>query len=167
MPVKNVTVSEGKTILDFGQNFAGIVEIHPEFFEGETLTIRHGEILNQDGSLYTAKSSEGKGDCHLSCRGRKKRLIVQGLPIWDSVNVELSGAEYKPGMVKAYALYTNMRRTGFFECGHEKVQKLYENQVWGQKSNYVEVPTDCPQRDERMGYTGDGQVFALTGAYNF
>mgnify|MGYP000161129817 CR=1 FL=1 len=81
--------------------------------------------------------------------------------------VELSGAEYKPGMVKAYALYTDMRRTGFFECGHEKVQKLYENQVWGQKSNYVEVPTDCPQRDERMGYTGDGQVFALTGAYNF
>ena len=70
-------------------------------------------------------------------------------------------------MVKAYALYTDMRRTGFFECGHEKVQKLYENQVWGQKSNYVEVPTDCPQRDERMGYTGDGQVFALTGAYNF
>ena len=63
--------------------------------------------------------------------------------------------------------YTDMRRTGFFECGHEKVQKLYENQVWGQKSNYVEVPTDCPQRDERMGYTGDGQVFALTGAYNF
>ena len=84
MPVKNVTVSEGKTILDFGQNFAGIVEIHPEFFEGETLTIRHGEILNQDGSLY-CQSSEGKGDCHLSCRGRKKdlssKVYLYGIPL--------------------------------------------------------------------------------------
>ena len=60
-----------------------------------------------------------------------------------------------------------MKRTGYFSCENPLVQKLYENQVWGQKSNYVEVPTDCPQRDERMGYTGDGQVFALTGAYNF
>ena len=61
-----------------------------------------------------------------------------------------------------------MKRTGYFSCENPLVQKLYENQVWGQKSNYVEVPTDCPQqRDERMGYTGDGPVFALTGAYNF
>ena len=166
MPVKNVTVSEGKTILDFGQNFAGIVEIHPEFFEGETLTIRHGEILNPDDSLYTANLRKAKATVIYHAGAEKKtyrpRFTYMGFRY-----VELSGAEYKPGMVKAYALYTDMRRTGFFECGHEKVQKLFENQVWGQKSNYVEVPTDCPQRDERMGYTGDGQVFALTGAYNF
>lgn len=81
--------------------------------------------------------------------------------------MELSGADYRPGMIKAYALHTDMKRTGYFSCENPMVQKLYENQVWGQKSNYVEVPTDCPQRDERMGYTGDGQVFARTGAYNF
>lgn len=81
--------------------------------------------------------------------------------------MELSGAAYQPGMIRAYALHTEMKRTGYFSCENPLVQKLYENQVWGQKSNYVEVPTDCPQRDERMGYTGDGQVFALTGAYNF
>ena len=81
--------------------------------------------------------------------------------------MELSGAAYQPGMIRAYSLHTEMKRTGYFSCENPLVQKLYENQVWGQKSNYVEVPTDCPQRDERMGYTGDGQVFALTGAYNF
>ena len=81
--------------------------------------------------------------------------------------VELSGTEYVPGLVTAYAIHSEMERTGRFSCENELVQKLYENQVWGQKSNYVEVPTDCPQRDERMGYTGDGHVFALTGAYNF
>ncbi len=81
--------------------------------------------------------------------------------------VEISGAEYREGMIQARALYTDMKRTGHFTCENTLVQQLYNNQIWGQKSNYVEVPTDCPQRDERMGYTGDGQVFALTGAYNF
>ena len=164
MPVRNVTVSEGKTILDFGQNFAGIVEIHPEFLGNETLTVRHGEILNPDGSLYTANLRKAKATVVYHA-GTDKKVYRPRFTYMGFRYVEISGAEYKPGMVKAYALYTDMRRTGFFECGHEK--KLYENQVWGQKSNYVEVPTDCPQRDERMGYTGDGQVFALTGAYNF
>ncbi len=166
MPVKNVTVSEEKTILDFGQNFAGIVEIHPEFLESETLTIRHGEILNPDGSLYTANLRKAKATV-IYHAGAEKRVYRPRFTYMGFRYMELSGAEYKPGVVKAYALYTDMKRTGFFTCEHAKVQKLYENQVWGQKSNYVEVPTDCPQRDERMGYTGDGQVFALTGAYNF
>ena len=60
-----------------------------------------------------------------------------------------------------------MDRTGHFTCTNPLADRLYQNQVWGQKSNYIEVPTDCPQRDERMGYPGDGQVFALTGAYNY
>ena len=109
MPVKNVTVSEGKTILDFGQNFAGIVEIHPEFFEGETLTIRHGEILNPDDSLYTANLRKAKATVIYHAGAEKKtyrpRFTYMGFRY-----VELSGAEYKPGMVKAYALYTDMRR---------------------------------------------------------
>ncbi len=166
MPVKGVTEWEGRTILDFGQNFAGIVEIDPAFLEDETVTIRHGEILNPDGSLYTANLRKAKATVVYHAGGEKKkyrpRFTYMGFRY-----MELSGAEYRPGMIKAYAIYTDMARTGQFACENEKVQKLYENQVWGQKSNYVEVPTDCPQRDERMGYTGDGQVFALTGAYNF
>lgn len=81
--------------------------------------------------------------------------------------VELSGVEYRDGLLTAYALYSDMERTGQFTCENPLVDQLYRNQIWGQKSNYVEVPTDCPQRDERMGYTGDGHVFARTGAYNF
>ena len=81
--------------------------------------------------------------------------------------VELTGTDYEPGLLTAYAVYNEMERTGSFSCDNALVDQLYRNQVWGQKSNYVEVPADCPQRDERMGYTGDGHVFALTGAYNF
>lgn len=166
MPVKAVRTSKSGTILDFGQNFAGIVEIDPTFLTDEVVTIRHGEILNPDGSLYTANLRKAKATIVYHA-GEEKKIYRPRFTYMGFRYMELSGTQYRPGMIKAYALYTEMERTGFFTCEHEKVQKLYENQVWGQKSNYVEVPTDCPQRDERMGYTGDGQVFALTGAYNF
>ena len=166
MPVREATVQGDVTILDFGQNFAGIVEIDPSFLKNETITIRHGEILNADGSLYTANLRKAKATIVYHAGAEKKkyrpRFTYMGFRY-----MELSGAAYQPGMIRAYALHTEMKRTGYFSCENSLVQKLYENQVWGQKSNYVEVPTDCPQRDERMGYTGDGQVFALTGAYNF
>lgn len=166
MPVREATVQGDVTILDFGQNFAGIVEIDPSFLTNETITIRHGEILNADGSLYTANLRKAKATIVYHAGAEKKkyrpRFTYMGFRY-----MELSGAAYQSGMIKAYALHTEMERTGYFSCENPLVQKLYENQVWGQKSNYVEVPTDCPQRDERMGYTGDGQVFALTGAYNF
>lgn len=166
MSVRETTVQGDVTILDFGQNFAGIVEIDPSFLTNETITIRHGEILNADGSLYTANLRKAKATIVYHAGAEKKkyrpRFTYMGFRY-----MELSGAAYQPGMIRAYALHTEMKRTGYFSCENPLVQKLYENQVWGQKSNYVEVPTDCPQRDERMGYTGDGQVFALTGAYNF
>ena len=166
MSVRETTVQGDVTILDFGQNFAGIVEIDPSFLKNETITIRHGEILNADGSLYTANLRKAKATIVYHAGAEKKkyrpRFTYMGFRY-----MELSGAAYQPGMIRAYALHTDMKRTGYFSCENPLVQKLYENQVWGQKSNYVEVPTDCPQRDERMGYTGDGQVFALTGAYNF
>ena len=166
MSVREATVQGDVTILDFGQNFAGIVEIDPSFLTNETITIRHGEILNADGSLYTANLRKAKATIVYHAGAEKKkyrpRFTYMGFRY-----MELSGAAYQPGMIRAYALHTEMERTGYFSCENPLVQKLYENQVWGQKSNYVEVPTDCPQRDERMGYTGDGQVFALTGAYNF
>lgn len=166
MSVRETMVQGDVTIIDFGQNFAGIVEIDPSFLKNETITIRHGEILNADGSLYTANLRKAKATIVYHAGAEKKkyrpRFTYMGFRY-----MELSGAAYQPGMIRAYALHTEMKRTGYFSCENPLVQKLYENQVWGQKSNYVEVPTDCPQRDERMGYTGDGQVFALTGAYNF
>lgn len=167
MEVQTVKKEGEVTILDFGQNFAGIVEIDPTFLsEGQTVTIRHGEILNSDGSLYTTNLRKAKATIVYHA-GAEKKIYRPRFTYMGFRYMEISGVEYRDGMIRARAIYTDMKRTGTFTCSNEKVQKLYENQVWGQKSNYVEVPTDCPQRDERMGYTGDGQVYALTGAYNF
>ena len=166
MPVQAVTRAGGTVILDFGQNFAGIVEIDPAKMSGGTLKLRHGEILNPDGTLYTTNLRKAKAEIvyhkGMSTEKYRPRFTYMGFRY-----VELTGVDYVPGLVTAYAVYNEMERTGAFSCGNPLADQLYHNQVWGQKSNYVEVPTDCPQRDERMGYTGDGHVFALTGAYNF
>ena len=166
MPVKAVIPRGDRTILDFGQNFAGFVVIDPTKMAGDVLTVRHGEILNPDGSLYTNNLRKAKATVEYH-KGQETKLYRPRFTYMGFRYAELSGVPYEEGLVTAYAVHSDMGRTGDFSCGREDVTKLYENQVWGQKSNYVEVPTDCPQRDERMGYTGDGQVFALTGSYNF
>ncbi len=166
MPVRAVTVRDGVTILDFGQNFAGVISIDPAKMDGDALTLRHGEILNADGSLYTANLRKARATL-VYRKGTDTTPYTPKFTYMGFRYAELTGCSYVPGLVSARALYSDMRRTGHFACENQKVQQLYHNQVWGQKSNYVEVPTDCPQRDERMGYTGDGHVFARTGAYNF
>lgn len=164
VPVQSVTKRGDVTIVDFGQNFAGIIEIDPEKMGGEVLKLRHGEILNPDGSLYTTNLRKAKAEIvyHKGADTYRPRFTYMGFRY-----TELSGVEYRDGLITAYAIYSDMDPTGNFTCENPLVDKLYRNQVWGQKSNYIEVPTDCPQRDERMGYTGDGHVFAQTGAYNF
>lgn len=166
MPVQSVVKRGDVTILDFGQNFAGFIEIDPSFMKGEALKLRHGEILNADGSLYTTNLRKAKAELVF----HKGDLAGKYRPKFTFMGfryAELSGVEYVSGLVTAYAIHSEMERTGFFACENKKVEQLYRNQVWGQRSNYLEVPTDCPQRDERMGYTGDGHVFALTGAFNY
>ena len=164
MPVQSVTRHGDVTILDFGQNFAGFITIDPAKMNGACLKLRHGEILNADGSLYTANLRKAKAEI-VYYKGKgiyRPRFTYMGFRY-----AELSGAEYEDGLITAYAIHSDMERTGYFTCDNPLVDQLYRNQLWGQKSNYIEVPTDCPQRDERMGYTGDGHVFALTGAYNY
>lgn len=166
MPVQSVTERDGVTILDFGQNFAGVIEIDPAKMESDTLKLRHGEILTPDGGLYTANLRKAKAET-VYTKGKSLKKYRPRFTYMGFRYAELSGVPYVPGLLTAYAVYSDMERTGRFSCENQDIKRLYENQIWGQKSNYVEVPTDCPQRDERMGYTGDGHVFARAGMYNF
>lgn len=164
--VKSVVKRGDVTILDFGQNFAGFLEIDPVHMNGEMLKLRHGEILNADESLYTANLRKAKAET-VYYKGTESRKYRPRFSFMGFRYVELSGVEYEEGLLTGLVVHSQMERTGFFTCENKKIEQLYNNQVWGQRSNYLEVPTDCPQRDERMGYTGDGHVFALTGAYNY
>lgn len=165
--VKNVIEHDNYVIIDFGQNFAGLISIDTSLLnEGETIVIRHGEILNKDGSLYTSNLRKAKATLSYK-KGKENHIYTPRFTYMGFRYIEVKGVKYVNGLLKANAIYTSMNRTGHFSCSNPLLDKLYQNQVWGQKSNYVEVPTDCPQRDERLGYTGDGHVFALTASYNF
>ena len=166
MPIKSTSSKGGTTIIDFGQNFAGIISIDPKKMRGKKLKLRHGEILNKDGSLYTANLRKAKAEIVYE-KGESDDIYRPRFTYMGFRYAELTGVPYEDGLIRAHAIYSDMERTGDFTCENSMVDRLFKNQVWGQKSNYVELPTDCPQRDERMGYTGDGHVFAKTGAYNF
>lgn len=166
MPVVSAVKRDDGYILDFGQNFAGVVTIDPAKMDGGTLRLRHGERLNDDGSLYTANLRRAKAELTYH-KGADSAPYTPRFTYMGFRYIELKGCSYTDGLLTAHAVYSDMERTGEFFCENRQVERLYQNQLWGQKSNYVEVPTDCPQRDERMGYTGDGQVFARTGMYNF
>lgn len=164
--IAEVIKYDDRTIIDFGQNFAGVISIDPNKLDGNEIKIRHAELLNSDGSLYTANLRKARAEL-VYHKGSEMKIYTPRFTYMGFRYIEITGADYQDGLITAHAIYDSMARTGDFDCGHDQVNRLFQNQIWGQKSNYIEVPTDCPQRDERMGYTGDGQVFAWTGSYNF
>ena len=159
---------DGVTIIDFGQNMAGVIELDTGRIapDAACVTLRHGEILNPDGSLYTANLRTAKATISYHA-GDPEGIWRPRFTYMGFRYVELSGTPWQDGLLRARAIYTDMERTGIFTCGDARVNRLFENQLWTQRSNYVEVPTDCPQRDERQGYTGDGHAFARTASYNY
>lgn len=160
---------DGETIIDFGQNLAGFVEITGSFPKGSRIRIRHAEALNEDGRLYTKNLRTAKQEMTYIA-GKDGRQTFRPLFSFQGFRyIEL--AEY-PGTAElsaftAVAVYTDMKRTGTFESGNGLLNRLYRCILWNQRSNFLEVPTDCPQRDERLGWLGDAQVFCKAAAFNY
>ena len=164
---KLIVTPKGEKVLDFGQELTGYLRIHVRGEKGETMVLRHFEMLDKEGNVYTENLRSAK---------QELRLILSGEPFdyqphytfYGFRYVQVLGVqEFKPEDFEAVAVYSDIRRTGSFACSHELLNQLYHNVIWGQKGNFLDVPTDCPQRDERLGWTGDAQVFCRTAAINF
>lgn len=169
LPVISVTRAESKEyILDFGQNLTGYVQFNIDAPSGHLVELVHGEVLDKNGDIYTENLRSAKQRIQFIANGSKQtykpRFTFQGFRY---VKVSNWLGELKPSDFTAIVVHSNIKRTGHFSCSNEKVNKLYENIVWGQKDNFLDVPTDCPQRDERLGWTGDAQMFIKTATYNF
>jgi alpha-L-rhamnosidase len=167
-----ISVSEprpGCWTFDLGQNMVGWVRLKVRGPAGRRITLRHAEMLNPDGTLYTAALRSCPATDYYILSGNGDEIFVPFGTYHGFRYVEVRGLDAKPELsaVTGLVVHTPMSRTGSFESSHPLLNQLYSNQVWGQKGNYLEVPTDCPQRDERMGWTGDTQFFAPTAAYNF
>ena len=158
----------GETVIDFGQNMTGYVEFRIKGTPGAQATISHGETLDRDGKFYNANYRSADAQIKFVCDGEehtyKSALTFFGFRY---IRLENWPDEIKKENFTAVVVHSDIRRTGYFECSDEAVNRLFKNIIWGQKGNFLDVPTDCPQRDERLGWTGDAQVFVRTASLNF
>jgi alpha-L-rhamnosidase len=165
LPVKEVIhTPAGELVYDFGQNMAGVVEIRtPENFNG-TLTLQFAEIL-VNGNFYTDNLRSAKATDTFTVKGA--RTLSPEFTFHGFRYMKLTGAELPQENVTAIVRYTDMKRTGHIHTSNDRFNRLMDNVIWGQKGNFVDIPTDCPQRDERLGWTGDINAFCTTAAYNY
>ena len=154
-------------IYDFGQNIAGIIELNiKRAVKNQKIIVKHAEILKEDGNLNTDFLRTAKARLEYICKDGEQ-MYAPTYTYMGFRYISIEGIDDADIDVTAIALYSDLEDNGSFECSNESLNKLQSNIRWGAKSNFVEIPTDCPQRDERMGWTGDIAVFASTAVYNF
>ena len=168
-PVSFTRRPNGVITVDFGENFTGRerIKLHDPG-RGAVITIRHGEMLNADGSLYTANLRTAEATTTFISSGCKEEVYEPLFTFYGFRYVEISGwpGEFTAESIEGSVISSFLPETGRFSCSNHLVNKLFENIVRGQRSNFLDVPTDCPQRDEKQGWTGDAQIFANTASYN-
>ncbi len=161
--------SPGCYTFDLGQNMVGWVQLNITGAIGDRITVRHGEMLNPNGTIYTA-NLRGANATDFYTFGTNGTVTYQPRFTFHGFRyVEVRGLTVPPTLssVTGVVVRSDMPQTGDFACSSPLVNKLFSNIIWGQKGNYLETPTDCPQRDERMGWSGDTEFFVPTAAYNF
>lgn len=171
IPERVITRNGPRAILDIGQNMVGRIRIRAKLAKGERIELRHAEVLDNQNQLYTG-----------NLRGATQRVVLigSGEDIDYAANYSFQGFRYLEiyglstlsdqqliDAVRGEVLHTDMARTGSFCCSNNDINQLYQNIIWGQRGNFVDIPTDCPQRDERLGWTGDAHIFIRTAAYNY
>jgi len=159
---------KGETVVDFGQNLVGWVILKAKGPAGTKITLSHAEVLTKEGNFYTVNLRSAKAQDTYILKGNTEQIFEPHFTFQGFRYVQVEGypGELKPEDLTAVAIYSDMKATGKFTTSSPLLNQLQHNIQWGQKGNFVDVPTDCPQRDERLGWTGDAQAFANTAAYN-
>ena len=164
-PVGLIHTPAGEQVLDFGQNMTGWVEFVCREPDGSKICLQFGEIL-QEGNFYRENLRTAKAEYHYISNG-KQVLVRPHFTFYGFRYLKVEGiSEISLEDFTACVLHTEMEQTGRITTSNPKINRLFLNALWGQRGNFLDTPTDCPQRDERMGWTGDAQVFAATASYN-
>lgn len=168
-PVKIFTTPKGEKVLDFGQNLVGWVKVKASGKRGDSIVIKHAEVLDRAGNFYTENMRAAKTTATYILSGKENEAFQPHFTFFGFRYIKVDGypGEIKPENFTAMVLHSNMEATGNFSSSDSMVNQLQHNIIWGQKGNFLDVPTDCPQRDERLGWTGDAQVFSRTASFNF
>ena len=168
-PLKLITTPKGETVFDMGQNMVGWVRLQVKGNKGDTVTLKFAEVLDKDGNFYTANLRSAKVTDKFILSGTGVETFEPHFTFHGFRFVKIEGGSAAPSLdqITGVVIYSDMKPTGSFSCSDSLINQLQHNIQWGQKGNFLDVPTDCPQRDERLGWTGDAQVFSMTAAFNF
>ncbi len=171
-PIAEPTIKRDFTgsvaVYDLGQNMVGRVRLRGSAPAGTTVTLRFAEVLNPDGTVYTANLRTARATDYYTFKGEGEEIWEPRFTFHGFRYVEVANypGEYTKDTITGVVLHSAMAQTGHFECSDPTINQLQSNILWGQKGNFVDVPTDCPQRDERLGWTGDIQAFIGTATFN-
>ena len=168
-PVKVFRTPAGDIVLDMGQNMVGWMKFRLTAPAGTTVTLRHAEVLDKEGNFYTENLRSAKETIRYTSKGTGTETFEPHFTFQGFRYVAVSGwpGEVNPDDFAGVVVHSAMERTGTFETSNPMLNQLEHNIIWGQKGNFLDVLTDCPQRDERLGWTGDAEVFAPTASFNF
>src|SRR5690242_109333 len=166
--VKVFTTPKREKVIDFGQNLVGWEVIKAKGNAGDTVTIEHAEVLDKEGNFYTENLRAAKATSTYILNGEGEEHFEPHFTYYGFRYIKVEGikGDLNPGDFSAVAIYADMGQTGTFSTSNQMINQLQHNIQWGQKGNFLDVPTDCPQRDERLGWTGDAQVFSRTASFN-
>ena len=167
-PVKIFKTPAGDTVADMGQNMVGWVRLVVQGSAGATVTLRHAEVLDRQGNFYTENLRGAKATVRYTLKGGAAETFEPHFTFMGFRYVAVDGypGELTPTNLTGVVVHSDMARTGELDTSDPLINQLQHNIIWGQKGNFLDVPTDCPQRDERLGWTGDAQVFCRTAAFN-
>jgi alpha-L-rhamnosidase len=167
-PLSINSPAKGTYIFDFGQNFAGSVQLKIDGRKTDKIVLRFGEMLDADGNLYTTNIRMARATDTYLTKGEKEEIWEPLFTYHGFRYVEITGYPEKPvtEILTAIAFHSDIPVTGSFECSNEKLNRLYDSIFWSQRSNFMDIPTDCPQRDERLGWTADAVDFIRTASFN-
>lgn len=166
-PIKVITTPKGEKVLDFGQNLVGWVVVHLKGNAGDTVKIYHAEVLDKEGNFYTTNLRAAKAEDQYILSGNGQETFQPHFT-WHGfryIRVEGIDGPLNPEDFTAVTLYSAMPQTGHFTSSDSLINQLQHNIEWGLRGNFLDVPTDCPQRDERLGWTGDAEVFSRTASF--
>ncbi len=165
-----IVTPKGEKVIDFGQEVTGYVEFRTVGEKGSRIVLDHAEVLDAEGNFYTENYRKARSRVTYITDGNRENWYHPHFSFQGFRYIRLTEYptdEIYVGDFIARAVHSDMKRTGTFVCSDPLVNRLYENVIWGQRGNFLDIPTDCPQRDERLGWTGDAQVFCRTAAYNY
>ncbi|MDW5288119.1 alpha-L-rhamnosidase [Formosa sp. PL04] len=166
-PVKTITTPTGELVFDLGQNIVGWAQIKVQGKKGDTITLKFAEVLDKEGNFFTKNLRAAEATDRFILKGDDVEVFQPHFTFHGFRFIKVEGATPVANDIIGMVIHSDMKETGTFTTSDPLINQLQSNIQWGQRDNFLDIPTDCPQRDERVGWTGDTQVFSMTAGFNF